>query len=59
MRQDDAEVRRWSSEAAIQEQILRGELAEVLRSRLYEMQSQHLVAEGEEGEADRMINGAI
>lgn len=36
-----------------------GELAEVLRSRLYEMQSQHLVAEGEEDEADRMIIGAI
>jgi hypothetical protein len=34
MRQDDAEVRRWSSEAAIQVQILRGELAEVLRNRL-------------------------
>jgi hypothetical protein len=38
---------------------LRGELAEVLRSRLHEMQSQHLVAEGEEDESDRMINRAI
>jgi hypothetical protein len=56
MAQDDAEVRRWSSEAAIQEQILRGELAQVLRGRLYEMQAEHLISEGQEDEADRMIN---
>jgi hypothetical protein len=59
MAQDDAEVRRWSSEAAIQEQILRGELAQVLRGRLYEMQAEHLISEGQEDEADRMINRAI
>jgi hypothetical protein len=59
MAQDDAEVRRWSSEAAMQEQLLRGEVTEVLRSRLREMQSHHLVAEGEKGEADRTINRAI
>jgi hypothetical protein len=59
MRQDDAEVHRLSSEAAIQEQILRAEVAEVLRGRLNEMQGQQLVAEGEEDAADRMLSGAV
>jgi uncharacterized protein YqfA (UPF0365 family) len=59
MRRDDAEISRWRSEAAIQEQILRAEVAEVLRSRLYELQSEHLVAEGEEDAAVRMLSRAV
>jgi hypothetical protein len=59
MRGEDAEIMRWTSEAAIQEQILRAEVAEVLRGRLYEMQAQHVVAEGEEDAADRMLSRAV
>jgi type III secretion system FlhB-like substrate exporter len=59
MRGEDAEIMRWTSEAAIQEQILRAEVAEVLRGRLYEMQAQQVVAEGEEDAADRMLSRAV
>jgi hypothetical protein len=59
MREDDAEISRWRSEAAIQEQILRAEVAEVLRGRLYELKSEHIVAEGEEDAADRMLIRAV
>jgi hypothetical protein len=59
MRQDDAEISRWRSEAAIQEQILREEIAAELRSRLIRLQDQQVVAEGEEDAADRMLNRAV
>ena len=59
MREDDAEIRRWATEAAIQEQIMRAEVAEVLPSRLFEMQNQHLIADGEEDAADRMLSRAV
>ena len=40
-------------------QILRAEAVEVLRSRLYELQSEHLIAESQEDDADRMLGRAI
>jgi hypothetical protein len=59
MREDDAEVNRWRSEAAIQEQILRAEITEVLRNRLHDMEDRQIVAENEEDTIDRMLNRAV